>query len=233
MPASRSSHEPPTALARHDGLSYSLWRPEGEPLGGVLILPGAGSVKESHHDFARACRAAGFAALVFDQRGHGESDGELGSTVLDDMTAMAALLDARPLALRGSSMGGYFALAGAERLRADAVVAICPASAEHLLKGLRDGELPFRADSFELERFLLEHDAGDAAEKLRAPLLLLHADGDETIPIEHSRMLRERARSSSRVKLVELPGGHHRSVQHDPELQGYALRFLARAFRSG
>ncbi len=230
--ASRPSHEPPTAMDAHDGLSFSLWRPDGEPVGGVLILPGAGSVKESHHDFARACRAAGFAALVFDQRGHGESDGELGASVLNDMAAMAELLAVRPLALRGSSMGGYFALVGAERVRADAVVAICPAGAEHLLRGLREDELNFRADRFELERFLSTHDAGEAVENLRAPLLLLHADGDESIPIEHSRKLRERATHSARAKLVELPGGHHRSVQHDPEMQGYALRFLARAFRA-
>jgi pimeloyl-ACP methyl ester carboxylesterase len=231
MAASRPSHEPPTDVGLHEGLSYSLWRPERPPHGGVLILPGAGSVKESHHDFARACRSAGFAALAFDQRGHGGSDGELGASVLEDMAAMAELLETRPLALRGSSMGGYFALVGAARLRAGAVVAICPAGAEHLLRGLRgEDELPFRADSFEFERFLSTHDAGDAVSELRVPLLLLHADGDETIPIGHSRALRERATRSPRVKLVELPGGHHRSVQHDPELQGYALRFLARAF---
>jgi len=33
-------------------------------------------------------------------------------------------------------------------------------------------------------------------------------------------------------KLVVLPGGHHRSIQHDAELQGEALRFIERAFRA-
>jgi hypothetical protein len=28
-----------------------------------------------------------------------------------------------------------------------------------------------------------------------------------------------------------VPGGHHRSVQHDPELHGVALRWLRRALR--
>jgi len=31
---------------------------------------------------------------------------------------------------------------------------------------------------------------------------------------------------------VEVPGGHHRSVQHDPELQATAVRFLVRAARA-
>lgn len=30
-----------------------------------------------------------------------------------------------------------------------------------------------------------------------------------------------------------MPGGHHRSIQHDPELQGVALRWLERALADG
>ena len=32
-------------------------------------------------------------------------------------------------------------------------------------------------------------------------------------------------------KLIVLPGGHHRSAQHDAELQGVALRWLERSLR--
>jgi alpha-beta hydrolase superfamily lysophospholipase len=229
----RPSFEPPAELGSHAGLAYSLWLPPDTPAGGVLILHGAGSCKESHHDFARACRGAGFAALAFDLPGHGDSEGELGDNVLDDLDAMATKLGARPLALRGSSMGGYLALVGAARVSAEAVVAICPAGAEHLVRGLNDDdELGFKADRPALERFLASHDAGATVEQLTAPLLLLHAEGDERIPVEHSRALRARAVRSREPKLVALPGGHHRSVQHDPEMQGVALRFIARAFES-
>ena len=49
---------PPAApeLLTHDGLSYALFVPEGEPELGVVIMHGAGSAKESHFDFARGCR---------------------------------------------------------------------------------------------------------------------------------------------------------------------------------
>jgi hypothetical protein len=30
-------------------------------------------------------------------------------------------------------------------------------------------------------------------------------------------------------RLITLPGGHHRSIQHDPELQAVSLRFLGKA----
>ncbi|HEY3021225.1 MAG TPA: alpha/beta fold hydrolase [Solirubrobacteraceae bacterium] len=217
---------PPERLGREHGLAYALFLPEGEPRGAVLILHGASSAKESHFDFARACRAHGFAALAFDARGHGESEGAMGAGVLDDVAAMAALLpEDAPLALRGSSMGGYLAIVGAERLAARALVAICPASAGMLRRGLRANAFEFRADAGHLDAFLAEHDEMLAAAGLEVPLLLLHAEGDERVPVEHSREL---ARAAPNARLIAVPGGHHRSVQHDGELQAETLRWLGK-----
>jgi alpha-beta hydrolase superfamily lysophospholipase len=217
--------DPPAEVGRRDGLAYALFLPEGQPRGGVLIVHGAGSCKESHFDFARACRSAGYAAVAYDQRGHGESEGCLDGRVLEDAAAMAALLPDGPLVLRGSSLGGYVALLAAARLDAAAVVAICPAGSEDLLRGLRAGSLDFEADALELERFLEAHDLARCVAELRTPMLLLHAEGDEQIPVEHSNSLYRAARMP-RKRLIALPGGHHRSIQHDPELQGEALRFI-------
>src|SRR5215469_13712021 len=87
----------PLEIAAHDGLAYSLWLPQaGKPVrGGVVILHGAGSCKESHHDYARVVLAAGFAAISFDQRGHGASEGPMDGRAIDDICSMAALLRAR------------------------------------------------------------------------------------------------------------------------------------------
>jgi pimeloyl-ACP methyl ester carboxylesterase len=203
-------------------------------LGGIVILHGAGSCKESHHDFARAAVAAGFGALAFDQRGHGESEGPMDGRALDDVASMTALLSGRlpagaPIALRGSSMGGYLAIVAAPPARAQAVVAICPASAQGLARGLSSGELDLDADGDALQELLLAHELHSAVGELPCPLLVLHAEGDERVPVQHSRELAQRfSRPSSR--LVTVPGGHHRSVQHDPELNALALSFLRRAF---
>ena len=124
---------PPAEVGKTDGLAYSLWLPDGDPWAGVVIIHGAGSSKESHHDFARAARSAGLSAVCFDQRGHGDSGGELDGRALEDVATVAALLGDVPLVTRGSSMGGYLAILAAERLGAAAVVAICPASADGLL----------------------------------------------------------------------------------------------------
>ena len=199
-----------------------------------MIIHGAGSCKESHHDFARAAVAIGLGAICFDQRGHGESDGPMDGRVLQDVAAIAGHLrlalgdhDA-PLALRGSSMGGYLAILAAEPVRSAAVVAICPASAEGLRRGLETGTLRFDADGAALDDFLCGHDLAQAVAALTAPLLLLHAEGDEQVPIQHSREL-AKALSVPGSRLIALPGGHHRSIQHDEELQAVSLRFIEQA----
>lgn len=224
MPRHRDAElAPPTRLETHDGLAYALFEPDDAPRGGVVILHGAGSTKESHFDFARRCRAAGLAAVAFDQRGHGQSAGELGIGVLRDVEAMAGLLPPGPLLLRGSSMGAFVALAVARRMSACGVVAVCPASAEGLLRGLRRQELGFRADRPVLDDLLCTIDLQAAARALGPRLLLMHAEGDEQVPVEHSARLHAVAPGS---RLIRVPGGHHRSVQHDPELQALSVAFL-------
>jgi uncharacterized protein len=209
-----------------DGLAYARFVPPGSRAGGVVILHGAGSQKENHLDFARACAAAGLAAVVFDQRGHGESDGALDGRALDDVAMMAGLLPGSgPVALRGSSMGGWLALAAGAAFDVAAVVAICPASGAQLAHGLADRRFAFRADPDTLGALLGAIDLPSAARRLGDRLLLIHAEGDESVPVEHSRALHAAA-PGSRLEVV--PGGDHRSAQHDPELQALAVRFLAR-----
>ncbi|HZG50470.1 MAG TPA: alpha/beta fold hydrolase, partial [Thermoleophilaceae bacterium] len=100
------------ALGEHNGLSYALFLPDGEPDVGVVVLHGAGSAKESHFDFARGCRDEGMAALAYDARGHGRSRGAFGPRAIDDALAMHELLrqHAPRVALRGSSLGGFQAI---------------------------------------------------------------------------------------------------------------------------
>ena len=227
-----------------DGLAYTLWLPpppQPPARAGIVVVHGADSCKESHHDFARAAVALGLAVICFDQRGHGESAGAMDGRAVEDVVMFVVHLrqtlgDRRTsIALRGSSMGGYLAILTAATHEVQAVVAICPASAEGLRRGLRDGRFSFAADRDALIRFLDGHDVTDAARSLTMPLLLLHAEGDEQVPVEHSRELAAVVTSPG-SRLIAVPGGHHRSIQHDDELQAVSLRFIARTLepkRSG
>ncbi|QEC50029.1 lysophospholipase [Baekduia soli] len=224
--------EPPVETGTTDGLAWARFAPAGAgdapPAAGVVVLHGADSTKENHADFARVCAAHGLAALVFDARGHGASGGTLDGRAIDDVARMADTLRERAgvqaVGLRGSSMGAYLALVAAGAARAGAVVAICPAPALGLAVGLRAGRFAFGVDREGLTALLEAHNETDAARALDVPLLLLHAEGDEAVPVELSRALHAAVPAS---RLVVVPGGHHRSIQHDPELQGEAARFLA------
>jgi len=220
----------------HDGLAYMVWLPDSDPpWPGIVVLHGAGSRKENHGDFARLASDFGWAVLVYDQRGHGESLGEMSPMAVNDAVAMARLLaeregvDPTRICVRGSSMGGFVAIhAAAVSDAIAAAIAICPPSERMLLQSMRSDPLEMRADRDALEPWLAEHDLREAAALIGdKPLILLHAKGDEEVPADWTEELFEHAAEPR--KLIVVPGGHHRSVQHDAELQTIALRWLERA----
>jgi alpha-beta hydrolase superfamily lysophospholipase len=233
----RSSPRRPDREGDHDGLAYSLWLPDSEgTTPGVVVVHGASSRKENHADFARLAAASGWTALTFDLPGHGESEREFTGAAVDDVVAMTrflgsqAAVDGRRVAVRGSSLGGFLAItAAAQAPEIAGVIAICPAREDHLAAGVRRGRFEMRVgDPLDLEAWLLAQDVGDAVERLTGrPLILMHAEGDTRVPSEHSEELYDRAGEPR--KLVIVPGGAHTTVQHDPELQSLALRWLERA----
>ena len=228
----------PTEVGRANGLAYTLWMPEipAAQQRGVVILHGAGSSKESHHDFARALLPIGCASIAFDARGHGSKGGFLDGRAIEDVVTIADVLrdalggggqDRIPIGLRGSSMGGFLSIAAAADAAADAVVAICPAPGEELARGLRAGRFDLASDTEAVLALLDEIDLQEAVRSLDVPLLIMHAEGDEAVPVEHSRELAAEL-SCAGSRLITVPGGHHRSVQHDEDLIAISLRFLDR-----
>src|SRR3954447_26360813 len=179
--------EPPQ-LGERNGLAYALFLPDGEPSAGIVICHGAGSAKESHFDFGRAARGAGMAALAFDARGHGRSSGEFGPTAFADVLTIVELMREHTphVALRGSSMGGFQALHAAAIANPPvvAVVAICPAPEELLLRGVRSGHFEFRTDRAQMEAWLKTLDTRRAVGSLagKTAVMFMHAEGDEQVP---------------------------------------------------
>jgi alpha-beta hydrolase superfamily lysophospholipase len=226
----------PPELGERSGLAYALFLPDEDPRAGIVICHGAGSAKESHFDFGRAARGAGLAALAFDARGHGRSHGEFGPSAFADVLEMVGVLREHTphVALRGSSMGGFQALHAAAIADPPvvAVVAICPAPEDMLLRGVRSGRLTeFRMDRAQLEPWLQTLDIRKAVASLagRTAVMFMHAQGDEQVPYTVSEELFVAAGEPKRLLIV--PGGHHRSLQHDGEMQAETIRFVDRALK--
>ncbi|CAG0951239.1 hypothetical protein ANRL3_00250 [Anaerolineae bacterium] len=211
------------------------------PYPGVVICHGIGSRKESHASFAEFMAQNGFAALAFDFRGHGESDGQLDDHTLDDVIAAIDFLAAQPgvnaarLAVRGSSMGGMFALHAAIRdARLRAVAAIAPANEERVAAGVESGtllqilareNLPVRVDVPAFARYLRSRNArAEIAQITPRALLLIHCKGDELVPYRGTEELLAAAREPK--KLLMLDGGHHRFAQQDIDTHRVTLEWF-------
>ncbi|MBI2343634.1 MAG: lysophospholipase [Deltaproteobacteria bacterium] len=99
-------------------LYYEWWVPAA-PKGILLVAHGIGEHSGRYGPFARAFYHHGFAVALFDQRGHGQSDGPRGELVhiqehLGDLAAFVQLTRERfphlPMFLVGHSFGGQLAL---------------------------------------------------------------------------------------------------------------------------
>jgi uncharacterized protein len=226
---------PPRDLViESDGLHLAglLFMPAGAPRGGLLVCHGAGSGKENHAVMAEQAAAEGFAALVFDFRGHGASEGQMDGRAEHDVIAAAEALvrtSAAPwIAARGSSMGAYCLLRAASERPGlfRSLIVLCPADEAALLRGLDefvaltaagDPDVAFygRFDVDDLRAVLPQRDLVETA-RGRSRVLLAHARDDEDVPFSVSERLLEVLAEPKR--LIVLEHGGHRGPQRSPEV---------------
>lgn len=95
----------------------------GTPRGSVVFVGGLSACALLYADFQHRLSERGWNVVALDLRGHGRSSGRRGDfttdMVLDDLRGAARYTRDRfggPVALMGSSLGGYYALVGANAL---------------------------------------------------------------------------------------------------------------------
>lgn len=218
------------------GVLYLPDIPKDRRLPGLVVGHGAGSRASNHAEFCmRACKQ-GFAVLALDFRGHGDSRGEGDGPLELDILAAARLLrsradiDPRRVCYRGSSMGGFYGLKSAPEAGFAALVLLCPAREDTMLASIdraaagKAAESPARWDSPRLRAYFQQQDSYALAERVTCPVLLVHARGDEVVPIKGSFMLAQHLRSETTILALE--GGSHTSAQHDPGMHAYTAAWL-------
>lgn len=229
----------------------AVFHPAGEPAGDSVVIfchGFRGSKEGGGRAASLAARVAanGFAALRFDFTPLSRL-----STQVDELRTVVAYCRqnfSKRIILYGRSMGGSAALAVAA---ADKEVAgLCLWSTPHdlhetfrlsLREGyhrLSGGETLTVADEFgclTLEpAFLRDFDRYDllACSGLLAdrPLLVVHGESDEIVPLRQARDIF--ARAAEPKKLVVIPGGDHRFLAGHDQAAAAVLAWLAAAFPS-
>lgn len=233
-------------------LAVDEYAPAASSRAHAMFLPGFGSVRrgEKATKLGAVLPAAGIRFLALDFQGLGDSDGEFRTLTLrrqqsDYAAARDRLLGGERHVIVGSSMGALVAclaaVADPERVAALALIAPAFGFRERFERRLGPAALRhwettnsldyrgefFRVDlAFDLLRDARTIDELELCSRLTRPVLVLHGDADETVPIEES----ERAIAAMRapVEWVPIPGGSHRLENH-LDLLGERIAEFARA----
>lgn len=215
-------------------------RPEGPPgtkYPAVVICHGfTGQKVEPHRIFvktAESLAAQGFLALRFDFRGSGDSEGEfhemtLEGEISDAIKAVDYLLAAEPvdpgrIGVVGLSMGGAVAacLTGRDQRIKSTVLWAAVADFDVLGTPDRWKDSPYVAefDAYDAggnlvgRRFieaLANTSPSEEIKRARGPVLILHGDKDEVVPLDHAHRFRDAlAEAGVAHELTVIEGGDH------------------------
>lgn len=166
-------------------------------------------------------RTAGFHVLFIDGRGHGFSEPDEFTGALqfsEDIEAGLDWLRSDPrvttLGVLGHSAGGSAAILAASRRRyVGAVVAAAAVADPRLIRwgwlpqGTQEAFMRYvsRRTGYRTEEMI----PTERIPLIRAPILLIHGEADDMVPVRHSRLLGEAALDA---ELLILPEGDHSSI---------------------
>lgn len=240
------------SFVTEDGLTISGWfLPELGSDSTVLICHGAGASKGNFVGFMRLFHGHGYSSLIFDFRGHGESDGHTTTFGLDEALDVAAatewLASERPAYAQhiyglGSSMGAMALVrAAADELRIEALILdSCFVSAPRLaaqhfasvpIVGGLLADIALASMSLHAGRSFWQLDAADSLAAIAPrPVFLIHGLDDRVIPPVNLDLLYDLATGPKTKWLA--PGAHSNVMSEDFfEYQSRVQEFLDRVGR--
>jgi uncharacterized protein len=198
-----------------------------EPKATVILLHGISSNKENWLGYARILADNGFNSVVYDQRAHGKSGGTFCtfgfyekfdvSKIVDSLHSRQTFL---PVGIQGASLGGAVALQalGHDKRLSFGIVESTFNTLENVIEEYGYDYFKFR--SRWLARHVLSKSAliarfrpfevkpVDACRTIEQPILMVHGDVDEKIPIDFNKENFAALKSADKEFFVVHGAGH-------------------------
>ena len=205
-----------------DGLSLHGWFIPGEPDAGsdltwLWFHGNGGNIGHRIEELAQAHRRTGDDIFIFDYRGFGESDGKPSEkgTYLDSRAVVNYLLsrpdvDQNRIVYLGHSLGAAVAVELSLTQPPMAMVLVSPFASVRDMARLA---LPFPPLGWLVRN---HYDSISRIRRLDVPLLVLHGNQDDTVPISQGRKLYEAANQPKRFQALE-GASHNDTFQISPE----------------
>lgn len=235
-----------------DGLRLAAWYFPSRNGAAVVVCHGLGVNRGEVMDFARFLCRAGYGALLFDFRAHGESEGEiisLGYYEALDVIGAAEFLKTRPdvepekIGLIGVSLGGSAAVLAAAQytdLRAVVVDSTFTSVTALVRRQFRNfinlpawfAPLIVWAGQRQLKvKVSLIQPVAAIARISPRPLLVIHGSADELIDVENGLELYRAAREPKELWIVHDSPHAQGIVTHGDEYVRRVVGFFDRAFQ--
>lgn len=203
----------------------------------IIACHGLFSNKESDKFVTIGERFAkeGITVLRFDFRGCGESDGTIEDTTItgrrEDLNAALSFIrihvpsTAHNIGLLGSSMGGYISLLAASSDKM--VKAIVAWATPFSFDGLREAIANSNSTQLKEDFYL---DAGQYKADKFVPqvknLMLIHGDSDETVPLEHAKMLNQLAEEPKQLEIIKGADHSFSNIKLRKKAISYSLKWF-------
>jgi fermentation-respiration switch protein FrsA (DUF1100 family) len=195
-------------LQTADGVAIAAWySPPAKARGALLYLHGNAGNLGSLGAKLKPYLAAGLGVLAIDWRGYGTSQGQPSEDGLyEDGRAALEFLTARGIAperiaIHGESLGSGVATKLAAGRKLAALILEAPFTSVADAAQLHYPYLP--AKWLVKDRF----DSLERIQEITAPILILHGEKDQTVPVEHGKRLLAKAGGKAKGVFYE-QGGH-------------------------
>ena len=197
-----------------DGVALHGWYvPAGSDLTLLWFHGNAGNVANRLEHLALTHRLLGVNVFIFDYRGYGLSEGSVSEagTYLDAAAAVDYLVDqksidtGRQLVMYGHSLGGSVAVEMAGRYRTRGLIV---ESTFTSIRGMVKNLYPYLPSGVVTSFLRTHYDSLSKIASARAPVMVVHGDSDETVPMTEGRRLYEAATHPKRFHTV-VGAGHN------------------------